>query len=293
VKQDVLAWVEANKNDFQPPICNKLMHRDQLSIMFVGGPNKRTDFHLNESSEFFYQMKGSFELPTVQAGKRKLVKLNEGEVYLLPSRIPHSPQRPHSDALGLVVERSRDVTELDGLRWYTNFETCEEILWEKYFHCYDLGRDLAPVVTEYKGSEEAATGKPTGKNLYADPPLKQDTTTIVPDPFNLHEWISEHKAELERGRSLSLFDKATHPDKEFDIQIIGGPSEQTTSFPHDTWLYQLQKDIVVTINGIQEPLPQGWSGVIPKGQQYTVLRPPGSIGMVLTQDPEGNKTKLG
>lgn len=62
--------------------------------MFVGGPNTRTDFHLDLGSEFFFQFSGNMELPTVQRGVRKLVKIREGDVFLLPSRIPHSPQRP-------------------------------------------------------------------------------------------------------------------------------------------------------------------------------------------------------
>jgi len=52
--------------------------------MFVGGPNTRTDFHIEQGSEFFYQLKGNMELPTIQAGKRKLVKINEGEVSFNP-----------------------------------------------------------------------------------------------------------------------------------------------------------------------------------------------------------------
>lgn len=86
------------------------------------------------------------ELPTIQRGKRKLVKIHEGQVFMLPSRIPHSPQRPEVGSFGLVIERTREDSELDGLRWYTDFESCDQILWEKYFHCGDLGRDLIPVV---------------------------------------------------------------------------------------------------------------------------------------------------
>ena len=90
------------------------------------------------------------------------MKIREGEVYLLPSRIPHSPQRPETESIGLVIERQRYEDEPpDGLRWYTDFESCDAVLWERYFHCRDLGRDLVPVVTAFRESEECRTGVPT------------------------------------------------------------------------------------------------------------------------------------
>ena len=123
----VPTWLESNRDSFAPPICNKLMHKDQMTVMFVGGPNTRTDFHLEEGSEFFFQMKGNIELPTVQRGVRKLVRIKQGDVFLLPPRIPHSPQRPEDGSLGLVIERARTDKEIDGLRWYTDFEQCDEV----------------------------------------------------------------------------------------------------------------------------------------------------------------------
>ena len=64
------------------------MYKDFLSVMFVGGPNTRTDFHLDHSSEFFYQLEGHMELPIIERGQRKLVRIDEGHVFLLPGRIP-------------------------------------------------------------------------------------------------------------------------------------------------------------------------------------------------------------
>merc|ERR1712185_15415 len=103
----VPTWLREHAESFAPPVMNKLLHRAQLSVMFVGGPNRREDFHLEAGSEFFYQLRGSMELPTVQAGRRTLVTIREGDVYLLPSRIPHSPQRPEVGSIGLVIERQR------------------------------------------------------------------------------------------------------------------------------------------------------------------------------------------
>ena len=52
-------------------------------------------------------MKGDLDLPTIQQGKLVVVRIPEGSVYKLPSRVPHSPQRPHEGSFGLVIERER------------------------------------------------------------------------------------------------------------------------------------------------------------------------------------------
>lgn len=40
----------------------------------------------------------------------------QGEVFCLPGRIPHSPQRL-AGTVGLVIERERLPSEIDGMRW--------------------------------------------------------------------------------------------------------------------------------------------------------------------------------
>jgi len=43
-------WVKENANKLQPPVNNYLLFKGQDSIiMIVGGPNKRTDYHVNET----------------------------------------------------------------------------------------------------------------------------------------------------------------------------------------------------------------------------------------------------
>jgi 3-hydroxyanthranilate 3,4-dioxygenase len=284
-KWSIDEWLEKNKDQFHPPVCNKLLHNEQLSIMFVGGPNERSDFHMEEGSEFFYQLKGEMTLGTVQQGKAKFVKIRQGEVFLLPSRIPHSPRRGEN-SLGLVVERRRDKDEKDCLRWYTDDSTCTDVLFEKYFHLTALEKDLVPVVKEFQNSTEAKTKIP-GNNVVHNPPFQQDTETSVPDPFSFPQWISDHKERLMKGEVLDLF--PNHPDKEFRIRIAGGQSSQTTSFPHETWLYQLEGQITVIIDNQSVTIKENDSMIVPPNKQYTVNRSHGSIGMIITQDPAGNK----
>lgn len=295
----VASWLREHAASFAPPVMNKLLHRAQLSVMFVGGPNRREDFHMEPGSEFFYQLRGSMELVTVQAGQRRLVPIREGDVYLLPSRIPHSPQRPEEGSIGLVIERERYAEEPpDGLRFYTDFATCDDVLWERYFHCRDLGKDLVPIIAEFNASEEKATRRPTDTSVLLEPPLRQDVHTVVPDPFNLDAWLAANAAALDGGASLRLFGE--HPDREFGVLVEGGraggssadggqqANEAHRVWAHETFLHQLRGGAVLHIGAERLRLSEGECVVLPAGLQHRVQRDAGSRGLVVTNDPKGN-----
>jgi len=298
--EHVPTWYEANKALFSPPVCNKLMHREQLTIMFVGGPNQREDFHIDEGSEFFWMHRGNMELPTIQNGKRKVVKIKEGQVFCLPSRVQHSPQRPEAGSLGLVVERKRDEGELDGLRYFCDFQKCKQVLWERYFQCFDLGRDLVPVVKSWHASEEKQTRVP-GKEVLAVPPVLVNTTTAVPEPFYLAPWIDERRAQLSTGAEINLFGE-DHPDGEFRVSIVGGSSDEwkrgASVRGMETWVYVIEGEVSVTVNdgrdgGGPQKLTKDMCCIVPAGVKWGMDRGVGSISMVVTNDPAGNKPSPG
>lgn len=282
------AWYQEHVADFSPPVCNKLMHRDQLTVMFVGGPNTRTDFHIDQSSEFFYQLRGNMQLPIVERGRRRLVEIKQGQVFLLPSRVPHSPQRPEAGSLGFVLERRRLQGEVDGLRWYTDFDACDRVLWEKYFQCFDLGRDLVPVVRQYLASPERAAGVPSEASVVAAPPFEVDSAVSVPAPFDLEPWLDAHAAELAAGAVLPLF--AEHPDREISVRVCGGPATQAPpAWEFETLLWQLRGACRVRVAGGEwTPLAAGQCAVVASGVAFEVEREAGSVGWWITQDPCGN-----
>jgi 3-hydroxyanthranilate 3,4-dioxygenase len=111
-------WIEQNRSLLKPPVGNKLLFEDSaFIIMAVGGPNSRKDYHHDPSEEFFFQIEGKMVLKTVQDGRLVDVPIKEGEMYLLPALVPHSPQRP-AGSVGLVVERRRGPQEFDAFSWY-------------------------------------------------------------------------------------------------------------------------------------------------------------------------------
>uniref|UniRef100_A0A8C4N0T7 3-hydroxyanthranilate 3,4-dioxygenase n=1 Tax=Eptatretus burgeri TaxID=7764 RepID=A0A8C4N0T7_EPTBU len=54
-------------------------YSEQLQVMFVGGPNQRKDYHIEEGEELFYQMKGDMILKIVEKGIMKDVHIREGQ----------------------------------------------------------------------------------------------------------------------------------------------------------------------------------------------------------------------
>jgi 3-hydroxyanthranilate 3,4-dioxygenase len=156
----LLDWIDDNREHLKPPVCNKQMFEDgDFIVQVVGGPNSRTDYHLDEGPELFYQVEGQMVLKTVQDGEFVDIPIGEGEIFLLPPRIPHSPQRmPKS--VGIVVERTRAPHELDGFMWFC--PSCANKLHEEYLHVKDIVKDLPPVFERFYGSVAARTCKRCG-----------------------------------------------------------------------------------------------------------------------------------
>ncbi|KAI8876510.1 3-hydroxyanthranilic acid dioxygenase [Backusella circina FSU 941] len=156
-------WLAENGDKLQPPVNNYLLFKGKDTIiMVVGGPNQRTDYHVNETEEWFYQVKGNLLIKVVDDGEFRDIHVNEGEMFLLPPNTPHNPVR-FENTVGLVVERVRLPHHTDTLRWYCEDESCRQIVYQESFHCTDLGSQLKPIIEKFAGSEELRTCKSCGK----------------------------------------------------------------------------------------------------------------------------------
>lgn len=157
------SWIDQNRQYLKPPVCNKLMfEEDGFFIMVVGGPNNRKDYHVDEGPEFFYQVEGEMLLKTVQDNKIVDVPIKQGEVFLLPPRVPHSPQR-FENTVGLVIERRRLPDEKDGLQWYC--DECDNLLYEEYFVLNNIEQDFPPVFDRFFSNKEFRTCKKCGYEM--------------------------------------------------------------------------------------------------------------------------------
>jgi len=148
-------WIDANRSLLKPPVGNKRVFRDSdFIIMVVGGPNARKDYHVDPGEELFYQLEGDMLLKTIQDGRPVDVPIREGEILLLPSGVPHSPQR-RADTVGLVIERQRRPGEHDGFQWYC--ENCGRLLYEELFELTDIEKQLPQVFERFYTSLERRT----------------------------------------------------------------------------------------------------------------------------------------
>jgi 3-hydroxyanthranilate 3,4-dioxygenase len=148
-------WIEDHRELLKPPVANRELYAgSEFIVMIVGGPNSRSDFHVDAGPELFYQLEGDMVLRTVQDGEFVDVPIRAGEMFLLPPNVPHSPQR-FADTIGLVVERQRHADELDGFLWFCS--ECGTKLHERYLHVADIVEDLPPVLREYADSEQLRT----------------------------------------------------------------------------------------------------------------------------------------
>jgi len=150
-------WIDENRHLLKPPVGNKQIYveNDDFIVMVVGGPNGRKDYHWEEGEELFYQLEGDIQVNIInEAGEPETIDIREGEMFLLPARIPHSPQRP-AGTVGLVLERHRRPGEIDKLLWFC--EKCHAPLHEAEFPLKDIGTQIKEAIGAFKADMAART----------------------------------------------------------------------------------------------------------------------------------------
>lgn len=162
-------WIDENRHLLKPPVGNQQVFKgnDDFIVMVVGGPNARKDYHYDEGEEFFYQLEGDITVKIIDDGKPVDIEIKEGEIFLLPARVPHSPQRP-ANTVGLVIERYRREGEKDGFMWFC--ENCGNKLHEDFTEVTDIVTQLPVIMGNFWDDEQKRTCNKCGDVL--QPPTK-------------------------------------------------------------------------------------------------------------------------
>jgi len=307
------AFIEKNQDQLKPPINNKMMFGKgcQFKVMVVGGPNTRTDFHIEAGEEWFYMVKGDMVLRINDGGIFKNIPIKEGESFLLPAGIPHSPQRK-ADTIGIVIERERKENEYDHMRWYCREAGCGAIIRDMKFHCVDLGSQVKAAVEEYYGDEAKRTcpkcgvldtpARPgqffeEGKGETKDDRSAQTDVPRVnpashPPPLPLMGWIKENQHLLKPpvGNKMIYGDGC-----QFKVMVVGGPN--TRSDYHidegEEWFWQLKGDMCLKVVDGGEfkdiIIREGECFLLPANIPHSPQRKADTIGLVIERERDSSE----
>jgi 3-hydroxyanthranilate 3,4-dioxygenase len=163
-------WIEKNREKFKPPVSNRYLYdgRD-FFVMVIKGPNARNDFHLVDSEEYFYQLKGDIKV-RIREGDRIVDHIvREGETFFIPPNVPHSPQRP-SGTVGVVVERRRPPGEKEHVIFYC--DNCGALVEDIHFDCADIVQHFSRAMLDFWNDDARRTCKKCGKKVEQPQPMK-------------------------------------------------------------------------------------------------------------------------
>lgn len=243
-------------------------------------------------------VQGDMCLKVLAQGLFQDVLIKEGELFLLPGRIPHSPQR-FEHTIGLVIERQRLSSEKDCVRYYV--DGFANVLYEQWIQCTNLGTQIAEIIRDYFASEEHTTGKPKSVQTVS-PPFAPDPNRKLAEPFSLRAWLSRERDRILQDGKVRVFDESYQSD----IFAVGGTLsvEFEGNEYAETWVWQFEGNAnLEPIEGLSSDsrtekllMVENSSFLVGKGKNFR-LEPLGSsdqssFTLVIVMDPRNKKRTL-
>ena len=150
-------WIEDHKHLLKPPVGNQKVFEESDMVVMGGGRSQQAHriTTTTRSRNSSTSSRGDMLLKIHDGEEFYDVPIREGEVFLLPPHVRHSPQRPQEGSIGLVVEPKRQEGQLDAIEWYC-FE-CGTRVHRAEMQLKSIVKDLPPVYEAFYTSEEART----------------------------------------------------------------------------------------------------------------------------------------
>jgi len=225
-------------------------------------------------------------LRVLSQGKFRDVHIKEGQVFLLPGRIPHSPQRLEN-TVGLVIERLRRQHEMDCLRYYV--EETDRSLFERWFYCEDLGSQLGPIIREYFASEQHKTGRPIPGTIPENPPYVPDGQRQLEEPFDLRGWVDLHRGEIQATGSKRIWGEGY----ETEVLVYGSDRRhELKTETVDMYLWIVEGAAVVQVDLRQFTVDGEHSILIRPGSRVTMDLSSNCLCLTVTMNPRSKPRSL-
>src|SRR5690625_7311810 len=87
-------------------------------------------------------------------GDREVVTVKEGEVFMLPANVPHSPQRV-ADTIGMVIEEPRGEGVEEHMVW--SCDECNHEMHRVTLELQDIGPELKNEIESFNSNEGLRT----------------------------------------------------------------------------------------------------------------------------------------
>jgi 3-hydroxyanthranilate 3,4-dioxygenase len=128
-------------------VGNKYLYDgNDFFVMVIGGPNARNDFHVTNSEEYFFQVKGDIVVRILEGGVIKDVPIREGE-------------------------RRRPPGETEHQQFYC--DNCSALVYDKEFDCKDIVEHFAQSMEEFWADPDLSTCKKCGTRVEKPTPVKR------------------------------------------------------------------------------------------------------------------------
>src|SRR5699024_7674922 len=87
-------------------------------------------------------------------GERQVVTGKEGEVFMLPANVPHSPHRV-AETIGMVIEEARAEGAEEHMGWFC--DNSDHAMHRVTLELSDIATELKAAIEEFNSSEELRT----------------------------------------------------------------------------------------------------------------------------------------